>query len=77
MSNFDLGQFLRNMQDELVGYVLDTAKVSEMGERQFQQFERSMKRYFRTTVDAANTTLRENKLLAGEFDITDRPAQGK
>jgi len=51
-NELDLGIFLREMQDEMIGYVLDLARVSPMGDRQFQQFERSIKKYIRETFNA-------------------------
>lgn len=69
VNKLDLGQFLRKIQDEMQGYVLDLARVSEMGDRQFQQYEKSVKKYFRNTIDSATEALKGCK----EFDISDRP----
>jgi hypothetical protein len=42
---------------KVLGYVLDLARVSEMGERQFKQFERSVKNYVYEVLGDANTHL--------------------
>ncbi len=69
----DVGQFLRKFTDNLQGYVLDLAKISQMGDRQFEQFQKSVKRHFRTEVDAVNETLKSYIKEADSFIISDRP----
>lgn len=70
MSNeLDLGQLLRKISDDLLGYVLDLARISEMDSRAFQQFEKSTKKYFRSTIDSTNEALKGYT----KFTISDRP----
>ena len=46
-NSLDLGLLLLKMQDDLIGYALDIARISPMNDRQLQQYERNIKRYFR------------------------------
>jgi cob(I)alamin adenosyltransferase len=70
MSNeLDLGQLLRKVQEDLQGYALDLARISAMDDRALQQFEKSVKKYFRSTIDSTNEALKEYT----KFTISDRP----
>lgn len=74
-SKLDLGVLFRSTQEQLQGYVLDLARISPMDDRQFKQFERSVKRYFRETIDSQLSALKEyNESTKGNnFEISDRP----
>ena len=66
---FDLGAFLIKVQEDLQGYALDLVRVSSLGDRQFGQFEKSVKKYFRGTIDESIKILQEYK----QFTISERP----
>lgn len=66
---FDIGAFLIKIQEDLQGYVLDLVRMSSLGDRQFGQFEKSTKKYFRSTIDESIKILKEYK----NFQISERP----
>lgn len=70
----DLGALLRKQQEDFQGYVLDFARVSSMGDRQFQQFEKSIKRYFRSSTDALISVLKEYIESKRELEVSERPS---
>ena len=55
---FDIGTLLRKTQEELQGYVLDLAKIGPMNDRQLEQFSKSIKKHFRSSIDAINETIK-------------------
>lgn len=71
---FDLGTLLRKTQEDLQGYVLDLAKIGPMNDRQYEQFAKSVKKYFRSEIDTINETIKA-VILENTMDIvvTDRP----
>ena len=70
-NKLDLGAFLRKQSDNLQGYVLDLIRVSPVNDRQFTQMEKSIKKYFRETVDSATEVLKE--MNEEGFEFSDRP----
>lgn len=75
---FDIGTLLRKAQEELQGYVLDLAKIGPMNDRQLEQFSKSIKKHFRSSIDAINETIKaviiEDSM---ELVVTDRPPYSK
>lgn len=71
---FDIGTLLRKTQEELQGYVLDLAKIGPMNDRQLEQFSKSIKKHFRSSIDAINETIKA-VIVEDAMDIvvTDRP----
>lgn len=75
---FDLGTLLRKTQEDLQGYVLDLAKIGPMNDRQYEQFAKSVKKYFRSEIDTINETIKA-VILENAMDlvVTDRPPYTK
>lgn len=75
---FDVGTLLRKTQEDLQGYVLDLAKIGPMNDRQYEQFAKSVKKYFRSEIDTINETIKA-VILENAMDIvvTDRPPYTK
>lgn len=75
---FDLGALLRKTQEDLQGYVLDEAKISPMTDRQYEQFAKNVKKYFRSQIDVINDTIKAI-MTEGLMDIvvSDRPPYSK
>ena len=75
---FDIGILLRKTQEELQGYVLDLAKIGPMNDRQLEQFSKSIKKHFRSSIDAINETIKaviiEDSM---ELVVSDRPPYNK
>jgi hypothetical protein len=60
MSNakpFDLAIFVKKFGEDIMGFVLDLARTSDMGERQLIQFEKSVKSYVRRSIESHVTVL--------------------
>lgn len=75
---FDIGTFLRKTQEELQGFVLDEAKISPMNDRQYTQFAKTVKNYFRSHIDSVNETIKAIILEnAMELVVSDRPPYNK
>lgn len=75
---FDLGTLLRKTQEDLQGYVLDEAKISPMTDRQYEQFAKNVKKYFRSQIDVINDTIKA--IMAEglmEIVVSDRPPYSK
>ena len=65
----DLSAILRNNSNLMLGRVLDLARISEMGDRQFQQFEKSVKQYFRETTESTINVLADCIENKNEFEV--------
>ena len=57
----DLATFTKRLMEETMGYYLDFARGSDMGDRQFNQFERSVKSYTRKAIH-------NNVMLLSEYN---------
>ena len=75
---FDIGALLRKTQEELQGFVLDEAKISPMNDRQYTQFAKTIKNYFRSHIDSVNEVIKAI-LLEESMDlvVSDRPPYNK
>lgn len=65
----NLGIFLKKILEENMGYVLDLVKISPIGDRQFSQFERTLKTYVRKTISNSIKALSEYKEFEVNLDV--------
>lgn len=73
-NKIDISNLLRKSTDLMLGRVLDLARISEMNDRAFQQFEKSIKQYFRETIDSTNIILKDYIDNNYDLEVSERPS---
>lgn len=77
-NSIDLGIILRKLNDDLIGQTLDLAKISPMNERQYKQFEISIKKYFRELVDSNLEVIKQfDSCIISDKEIYLKEKQGQ
>jgi hypothetical protein len=59
MNKEQLGEFLKKQAEQLYGRILDEARVSDMGDRQFKQFSSDVKQYVRESMEGVGAVVGE------------------
>ena len=59
MSDLNLSIFITKMSDELMGQIIDMLRVTNLGDRQFDQIQRSIKKLFRENNAALIEVIKE------------------
>ena len=69
----DLGIFIKRLLEEEMGHAIDLARMSDMQDRQFTQFEKSIKSHVRKTVDMNIRALSEVKNFTVDLSVLAKP----
>jgi hypothetical protein len=73
----DLALFTKKVLEKVLGHALDLARISEMGERAFGQYEKSIKNYVRETINNSVHVLSEyNKFEVNIESLKSTPREG-
>lgn len=65
----DLAVFQKKLLEEVMGYVLDLAKISPIEDRQLAQFERTLKTHVRKVISNSIRALAEYKEFTVNLDV--------
>jgi len=60
MDKEQVSEFLKKQAEQLYGRILDEARVSDMGDRQFKQFSSDVKQYVRDSMEGVGAVLGES-----------------